>query len=206
MSMWIVCFKPIQLPLLDCVVPHSFHLTREVYLSDLSVPPDCRHWFVAFSSILDRFVIQNCRRSSSDQTMPNSELNPFQIPLSTHSTPFTSFFCEWFNISTTLVNPLFQSDTIEICVFAIHPCCDTNTPYSVWCVSFTVLHFSIIVFTQCRLNQWVLLPRRDLTSTATSPGRIMVSLLLLPSFLCPLVFTSVRYCVASFIIYRKRKR
>ena len=206
MSMWIVCFKPIQLPLLDCVFSHSFHLTREVYLSDLSVLPDCRHWFVAITSILDRFVIQNCRRSSSDQTMPNSELNPFQIPLSTHSTPFTSFFCEWFNLSTTLVNPLFQSDTIEICVFAIHPCCDTNTPYSVWCVSFTVLHFSIIVFTQCRLNQWVLLPRRDLTSTATSPGRIMVSLLLLPSFLCPLVFTSVRYCVALFIIYRKRKR
>ena len=206
MSMWIVCFKPIQLPLLDCVVPHSFHLTREVYLSDLSVLPDCRHWFVAITSILDRFVIQNCRRSSSDQTMPNSELNPFQIPLSTHSTPFTSFFCEWFNLSTTLVNPLFQSDTIEICVFAIHPCCDTNTPYSVWCVSFTVLHFSIIVFTQCRLNQWVLLPRRDLTSTATSPGRIMVSLLLLPSFLCPLVFTSVRHCVTLLIIYRKRKR
>ena len=94
MSMWIVCFKPIQLPLLDCVVPHSFHLTREVYLSDLGVLPDCSHRTAAFSSILNRFVIQNCRHYPSHQSMRNSELNPFQIRLSTHSTPFTSFHCK----------------------------------------------------------------------------------------------------------------
>lgn len=65
MSMWIVCFKPIQLPLLDCVVPRSFHLTRVVYLSDLGVLPDCSHRTAAFSSILNRFVIQNCRHYPS---------------------------------------------------------------------------------------------------------------------------------------------
>lgn len=74
------------------------------------------------------------------------------------------------------------------------------------CVSSSVLHFSIIVHTQCRLNPRLMLPLRGFPSTAISRWRIMALSLLLPSFRFLLVSTSVRCADGFVLIFRQRKR